>query len=330
MREVAERAGVSIKTVSRVVNGESNVSAKVTRDVREAIQELDYKPNAAARALRTGASDTIGVLVDSFNDSFFSAMITVFEDRSLAVGFDIVVASSGRRLERSQTQLLRLLQRQLSGLLIAPVPGLDLAGIGLPSGLPVVCVDRRSDLCGYDAVLVQDRAGSKEAARHLIDQGHTRIAIIADAHRLSTIQDRLAGFREAHAEAGIAIDPAMVRADCPSVTDAGQWTRELLSAKPPPTAIFAASPLMGEGIISGLTAEAVHDVALVVFGDFPMADALTPAITVVDQNPVGIAHAAMDRLLDHVNGRDSYRADVVLPTRLIPRGSGEIPPRSRQ
>lgn len=325
MRDVAARARVSVKTVSRVVNGERNVSARVAKAVTAAIEELDYQPNVAARMLRTGASDTIGVLADSLSDPFFSRLVQVFEDRSLAVGFDILVASSGGDPERARTQVRRLVQRNVSGLLVAPVvsePGDDLA---LPPDLPTVLIDRRGGIRTFDAVLVQDREGTREAVEHLLDHGHRRIAFVGAIARFSTVQERLAGYRDALAAAGVAYDDRLVVLDCYTTAQAYQACRSLLAGDEPPTAVFASTPMVGEGVIAGFKAEAAKDTALIVFGDFPLAAALDPAITVVDQDPVGLAHAAMDRLLDHINGHDSYRADIVLPTQLIPRGSGELP-----
>lgn len=325
MREVAQRARVSVKTVSRVVNGERNVSPRAHKAVTAAIAELDYHPNVAARMLRTGASDTIGVLADSLSDPFFSKLVQVFEDRSLAVGFDILVASSGGDPERARTQLRRLVQRNVRGLLVAPIIGAHPEGLAVPPDVPVVLIDRRSGLRTFDAVLVQDRQGTREAIEHLLAHGHTRIGFIGDTGRFSTVQDRLSGYLEALASAGIQPADDIVVTDCYSTDGAYRACRALLARDEPPTAIFATTPMVGEGVIAALRNAASRDTALIVFGDFPLSDALSPGITVVDQDPSGLAQAAMDRLLDHINGHDSYRADIVLPTQLIQRGSGEIP-----
>lgn len=326
IHDVARVAGVSIKTVSRVTNGENSVAPRTVTAVNAAIRQLNYHPNHAARQLRTGASHTIGVVVDSLADPFFARLISVFEERALAKGMDILVASTGADGDRAQTQIARLVRRNVRGLIVTPF-GEDAAKtLPLPDNLPTVLVDRRGGIDRFDSIRVEDEAGARAAVEHLLSHRHRRIAFIGVSPSFSTANDRLAGYQQALLQAGAPRAKSLIESVCEDRETAIAVTDRMLALKNPPTAIFAASPLPGEGVIKALQRAGRSDVALVIFGDFPLADLLVPAITVIDQDPTGLAHAAMDRLEARIGGDDRERTDIVLPTRLVVRGSGEVPP----
>lgn len=321
MRDVAARAGVSIKTVSRVVNGEQNVSSDTSAAVQQAISALDFHPNKAARSLRTGASDTIGVIVDSLSDPFFADIVAVAEQQAMAHGLDVLVASTGADVDRVRTQIQRMARRNPAGMLIAPLGAGSVAG--LTTGVPTVLIDRPEGISGFDSVAVGDLEGAEEATRHLLARGHRRIGFLGES-RVSTISRRLEGYRRALARAGLPYEESLVEGHCYDPANAKTGALRLLRGPLPPTAIFASTPMTGQGTIAALQEAGRRDVALLVWGDFPLADLVTPPVTVMDQDPRGLAAVAMELLLARIAGESGPPVRRILPTRLILRGSGEL------
>jgi LacI family transcriptional regulator len=324
--DVARVAGVSIKTVSRVVNGSEQVTEDTRLRVLAAVTELAYVRNAVAHSLRTGSGDAIGVVIDSIADSFFARLVSVIEERMLADGIGVLIASTGRSSSRERAQVARLAGQNIRALLIAPI-GTEHSYIpALAPGLPVVLVDRGWELPGYDTVMVQDRAGARSAVEHLVAYGHRRIAFIGDSEALPTIAQRCLGYRDGLVAHKIEPDELLVRTGCGEPDSAASTTAELLALENPPTAIFSSNPRASLGVVRSLHQDGRTDVAMISFGDFALADSLRPAITFVDQDPTPIAEAAVGLLLSRMRGERAPATDFALPVNVISRGSGELPP----
>ena len=322
--DVARLAGVSIKTVSRVVNASSEV-VPATRDrVRAAMVELGYVRNPVAHALVTGSTATIGVVVDSIADHFFSSLVSVVEERALAHGMSVLIASTGRSPERERAQIERLIQQNVAALLVAPAAG-DHSYVAA-AGRPIVLVDNGWELPGFDTIRVQDREGSEAAVRHLIEHGHRRIAFLGEPTTVETVAARRAGYDDALAAQGLEFDSDLVSDSCGTPAAADDVTRRLLTGNRTPTAIFASNPRAAMGVVSALHALGRTDVALISFGDFDLAEWLVPAVTVVDHDPHQLAEAAATRLFDRMEHRDLPAAEVALPVKIVARGSGELRP----
>ena len=325
--DVARQSGFSIKTVSRVINGENGVRPETIARVEAAIKHLDYHPNPAARRLGGGRLSTIGLVVDSLNDPFFGDVIAVVERRAVEMGMDVLVASTGMDAERARTQVERLVRRGVSGLIVAPFGDDASAREALPDDVPVVVIDRQCGIEDKDVVRVTDHEGAHQAVGHLVAHGHRRIAFFGETAEFSTVQDRLVGFTDAMVEAGLEVEPALVETQCWSADVAYPLALAMLAPADAPTAVFASTPLVGLGVLRALKRLRRQDIALVVFGDFPLAELMTPPTTVVDQRPVALAHAAFDHLARRLDDPQAPVVETVLPTRLVQRGSGELPPR---
>ncbi|QNK81676.1 LacI family DNA-binding transcriptional regulator [Nakamurella sp. PAMC28650] len=327
--DVARVAGVSIKTVSRVVNGSEQVSEPTRQRVLSAVAELAYVRNSVAHSLRTGSGDAIGVVIDSIADSFFAMLVSVIEERMLAEGIGVLIASTGRSPSRERGQVVRLAGQNVRALVIAPIGDDHSYVTDVTEGLPVVLVDRGWEIPGYDTVVVQDRLGAKSAVDHLIAGGHRRIAFIGDNGDLPTIAERRSGYLDALAQAGIAVDPLLVRNGCGEPEPAALATAELLALVDPPSAVFSSNPRASLGVVKSLHQGGRTDIAMVSFGDFALADSLEPAVTIVNQDPTPIAEAAVDLLLARMRGQQSDATNIVLPVNVVPRGSGELVPCNR-
>ncbi|MEP7022429.1 MAG: LacI family DNA-binding transcriptional regulator [Actinomycetota bacterium] len=328
MRDVAQAAGVSPMTVSRVINGEPLVLPETAARVERAIRKLGYQRNDAARRLRGKGqlTLTIGLLVEDLVNPFFAVLADAVEDAARLHNYVVLIGSSGDSLRREREVVSAFCARQVDGLIVVPVAGSHrFLRDQLALGTKVVCVDRPADGLDVDCVLVDNRNGSRNAVRHLLDQGHRRIGYLGDRERIWTIQERYAGFRDAFAELGLEPDPELVRHGPRNRAAAAALTTALLHLPDPPTALFTSNDLITWGAIDALEGQADR-IALVGFDEFALSDKLTPPVTVVAQDASVLGATAAQLLFARIAGDTSSPREVVLRTRLVTRGSGEIPP----
>ena len=330
MRDVAALAGVSLKTVSRVVNAESGVSPTLEGRVRQAIERLGYRPNAAASTLRRldQQTRTIGLVLQDVANPFFSALHRAIEDVAGPRGVLVFAGSADEEPERERELLLAFLSRRVDGLIIVPVAD-DQSAVLRESGFsrPVVFVDRPGALADADTVTDDNRGGARSAIHHLASHGHERIAFLGHTASIWTASERHLGYLEGLGRERLRLDPRLVALDLRSSDAAEAAARELLTSGEPPTAIFAGQNLITIGAIRALQALGLErQVALVGFDDVLLADLLRPAITVVAKDPAGVGRTAAELVFDRLAGDRSPARDVVVPTELIARGSGELAP----
>jgi len=327
MRDVAALAGVSIKTVSRVVNQEPGVAPELVGRVLDAVGLLGYRHNLTASSLRRAdhKTATIGLLLEDISNPFSSALHRAIEDVARHRGTLVLAGSSDEDPDRQQELLHALVSRRVDGLIAVPASGNQNALLRERRlGRPMVLVDRLAPEA--DSVVVDNRAGVGQALRHLVAHGHRRIAFLGDLRSIWTATERHAGYVEALAAEGIMLNPHLVRMDVHGIDVAEAIVRELLAAADPPTALLAGQNLIAIGAIHALQRLGwQHRVALVGFDDFPLADLLNPGVSVIAQDPTGLGQAAAELLFARVDGDRTPPRHVVVPTRLVPRGSGEIP-----
>lgn len=331
IRDVAALAGVSLKTVSRVINGESGVSTELTARVRDAAERLDFRPNLGARSLRRsdGKTATIGLLLEDVSNPFSAAIHRAIENVARSRGVAVFTASVDEDPEREQALVRALVARRVDGLVMVPAGG-DQSYLRneVRAGLALVFLDRPPAYLDADVVLAANQPGAEDAIRHLLRGGHRRIAYLGDLLSITTARERHAGYEAALREAGIPIDPSLVRHDLHSSDLAHAAASELLERADPPTAVFASQNLVTIGVIRALrSAGRQQDVALVGFDEVPLADLLEPGVTVVAQDVGEIGRGAAEQLFRRLDGDRSPTVRRVVPTRLIQRGSGEIAPR---
>lgn len=324
LRDVAALAGVSFKTVSRVVNAEPGVSPAVAQRVREAAHTLGYRPNAAATALRRadGRTATFGVLLEDAGNHFFAMLLRGIEDIARERGVAVFTSSTDLDADRERDMTSAFMARQVDALITAPT---DLATEHLRrvivQGRRVVLVDRTLEGLDVPTVLVDNAHGARMAVEHLLAHGHRRIGYIGRDPSIYTARGRYAGYVEALAAAGIAVDPALVHREGSTGSASRAHIEGILDLADPPTAIFAGQDVITMTAVSVLQHRGLSErVALVGFDDFELADLLQPGVTVVAQDPRRIGALAAELALDP-NGAGVH----LVPTYLIARGSGEIP-----
>jgi len=317
MSDVARLAGVSIKTVSRVVNAEPGVHADTADRVLAAIERLGFRRNVGALNLRRGSSTgTIGLVLEDVANPFYSGLTRAAEKVARRFGRQVLTGSSDEDAGRERELALEFCARRVDGLIIVPAGRQH--GYLLPeitSGMPVVFVDRPPGDVLADTVLVDNVAGTALAVAHLAARGHHKIAFLGDAPTIFTATERLTGFREGCAKAGVPFDERLIAM--------GPHTRESISD----ILREATAVVTGNNRITILALRALagtkHRPALVGFDDFELADLLNPPVTVVALDPAELGRAAAELLFARLDGDREPPRRVVLPARLIARGSGE-------
>ena len=329
MRDVAVQAGVSLKTVSRVINDEAGVAPGTADRVGAAIAALGFQRNDLARSLRHGRSSaTIGLVIEDMANPFYSAIAQAVEAAASARGCLLITSSCEEDPDRERALVQALLRRRVDALLLVPASG-DHAYVRREAGngTPVVFVDRPPGGIDADTVLIDDAGGARSAVEHLLAHGHRRIAYVADRDRLYTAHERERGYREAMAAAGVDVDPELVRLGSHDAAQAERVVRELLALPPlqRPTAIFSANNRHTVGALRALRG-LEQEVALVGFDDFELADLLAVPTTVVRHDSHELGRRAAALAFERLDGRDGPARRVVVPTQLVPRGSGEVRP----
>jgi LacI family transcriptional regulator len=333
MSDVARAANVSIATVSHVINGTRYVSPERVDAVHAAMQQLDYTPDATARSLRMGRTDTIGLVIPDNSNPFFAELARWIEEAGFDAGYTTVLANSAEQPERERRYVSTLLSKRVDGLIVAPSGGDDGALRRLLGAvkIPVVMVDRDGAPPTADVVLYDNAGGSYEATRHLLQLGHTRIGCIAGPAGVPPVAARVEGFRRALAEAGVDVAPdAIITADF-HFTGGRSGAAKLLETGEGFTALFAANDLMAAGAVRELTARGIsvpEEMSVLGFDDAPLAEMISPALTTVRQPLQQMADTAVSLLLGRMSGReDGPPVRRVLPTSLVIRDS-TAPPRA--
>ena len=328
LMDVARRAGVGAATVSRVINGGQNVSPRTMAAVQKAIDELGYHPNQAARSLKGARTKTIGLIVPSVADPFFSTAAAAIQDVARAHGTLVLLAAADNQPDREREQVTTLIQRRIDGLILAPSEGAT-PDILRHAGFPVVCFDRPFPGDTLPTVLTDNYGGAKAATEYLVQRGYKRILCLAGEGKLSTVQRRVRAHRDVIRAAGL---PYLAELDVNDAASVEAAITSHLNGKGRVDAIFC--------IKNALTVEAYkvlrkagvaisQRLALVGFDDFELADALEPPITVIRQPVEAIATRAAELLFEMLEKRPTTQRPITIKAELVERGSAPDKTRSR-
>jgi LacI family transcriptional regulator len=330
MKDVAAVAKVGLATVSRVLNGNDAVDPQLARRVHDAVELLGYRRDVTASALRRAdrQSASVGLVIDDVANPFFSAVLRGFQDVAFPRGVLTLSGSSDGDVARERQLVDSLASRGVDGLVIVP-SGDDQTYLARErdAGTALVFVDRPPRYVAADAVVTDNAAGTFAAVEHLAAAGHRRIGYLGDRQRLYTGIERVAGYRRALAEHGLAAEPALERLELADSDAAYAAALDLLAGPDRPSALVTGQNLITLGTLRALRDLSLqHAVALVAFDDVALADVVQPAVTVIAQDPSALGRHAAELLFERLDGESGPPRHVVVPTRLIARGSGEIPP----
>lgn len=327
MRDVAREAGVSLKTVSRVVNGEPGVTDTLADRVRAAVDALGYQPDDRARFLRRTApsSKSLGFVQMDVANPFFASILRGLEDVARDRGHLVLAGSSDGEPEREEALVRSFIARRVDGLVIASChPDLTYLTTEMGHGTPVVFVDLEPAADVGELVHADHRGGAMAATAHLLASGHRDIAFLGDRAIYWSADQRRLGFLDAMAGAGVPTPWVLSGLGDPALAQAA--AHDLLVSTPRPTALFTAQNFVTIGAVRALHELGLqHEVAVVGFDEVELGDVVQPAISVVPQDPAEIGRLAGERVYARLEGAAPLAAPIALPSTVVARGSGEIP-----
>ena len=309
IRDVASRAGVSVATASNVINGKVSVSDASRRAVLAAVAALGFSPNRAASSLRGAASHLVGMVVPDITNVFFANLVHGVEEQAERSGYDLLLASSNENIATERRRIDALISRRIDGLLVVPARDDSVRplreGVHAGHSPPTVLIDRGGgEAPGLDFVAADCFSGAYAATRHLVEFGHRDIVALTHSIEFKNIAARIAGYRRALEEVGLA-DRARVSVGGQGLdTLRGAVEQELHRAEPP-TAIFAltnVSALAAIKAVRGLGLEIPGDVSIIGFDDFDWMSALRPYLTTVAQPIEEFAKCSWRLLMERING----------------------------
>lgn len=324
IKDVALRAETSVASVSRALAGLPGVSEAMRRRVLVAAEELGYRPDEVARSLRRRQSNLIGLVVSTIENVFFTEVARAAERAALSHGYNLLISSTDELLDREASSIAVLHQQLVAGLVLAPAPG-DLAGRGYlaTDQTPIVLINREPDNAPFASVRADDESAAFACVRWLIDQGRTRIAVIAGLPNISTTRDRLAGYRRALDSAGLVEEPEFVVPGHASFDGGYDAARDLMIGTSPPDAIFVHNNVMMSGAILALQDLGIrwpNQVDVAGFGAFSEARLYAPPLTVIAQPAYKMGQVAIELLVDRIRGgAPEVPPKVVLRNRLVTR-----------
>ncbi len=332
LNDIAERAGVSTSTVSRVLNDKAEkyrIGVETKARVLDAAKELNYRPNQVARGLRLSKTNTVGIIAPDVSNPFFAYIIKRVQNLAHNLGYSVVVCNTDENLEQEVEHVNVLYRNRVDGLIAMPVgQEYDHYVEWFNKGRPLVLLDRCFDTFDASSVVVDNYAGSSEAVEHLIENDHGRIAIIQGLPGTYTNNERLRGYRDTLEKNGLPFDENLVVGGDFREENGYMETKLLLTSPDPPTAIFATSDLITLGALKAITEEGLEipaDISLIMFDDFDFAPYLKCPITAVRQPKEMMGEMAVKLLAEELRGERKTGKRVVLKTQLIMRQSVAAP-----
>ncbi|SEG53299.1 transcriptional regulator, LacI family [Actinacidiphila yanglinensis] len=328
MTDVAREADVSLKTVSRVVNGVSTVDPEMAARVRAAVARLGFRRNSMARDLRTrSTSATVGLLIEDLANPFYAGIAAAAAQCALENDTLLITASSEEDADRERRLLLQMCERRVDGLLVVPA-GSTADHVYLRTeiemGTPAVFLDRPPTNVRADTVLIDNAAGARSAIEHLTARGHERIGVLSDWLSIHPMSERLSAAEAALERAGAPYRPDLIRFGLHHVPDTEAAVEEMLTGPQPPTALFALNNRLTLGVLSALN-RLGRDVAVVGFDDFETAGLMAYPLTVVSYDARAMGRIGAELLFERIGGDASRPRTVVIPTTLVEH-SGAVRP----
>jgi LacI family transcriptional regulator len=325
MRDVAEQAGVSVTTVSHVINNSRPVNPETRTRVEQAMQVLGYHPNVLARSLRRGKTQTIGVILPDNANPYFAEVARGIEDTSFSQGYSVVLCNSDNNLEKEHLYTNVLIEKQVDGIIFVAA-GLSEENINnlQKRGVPSVLVDRQVSGVQLDSVFADNRVGGYLATNHLINLEHRSIACITGPKGVRSSSERIAGYQQALDAAGIPTNPGWVVEGDFQYQSGYSAAQQLIKAGATPSAIFACNDLMAIGAYRYAHENQLNipgDISIIGFDDIRLAEYTNPPLTTIHQSKDRMGALAAEMLLERIaNGNLAFRHEIVA-VQLVVRSS---------
>jgi LacI family transcriptional regulator len=325
MKEVAERAGVSLTTVSHVINQTRFVSEGVTSRVKAAMQELDYRPNELARSLRRGQTNTIGLILPDSSNPYFAEIGQAIESYAYDSSYSVILGNTSGKIEKEDHYIDVFLTKQVAGIIFVAA-GAQTSAVKdlLIHNFPVVLVDRDLDDIQVDAVLLDNYHCGYMATEHLIKLGHQCIGLVSGPFNLTPSAERIVGYKDALNDAGLECDDKLMIKGNFNPKSGYEAANELLTLPNRPTAIFAMNDLMAIGVIRAVHEQGLKvpdDLAIVGFDDIELASYTIPPLTTIAQPTKGISQQAVELLTERIDQPDLKPRRIIMNGELVVRGT---------
>jgi DNA-binding LacI/PurR family transcriptional regulator len=332
MKDIAKIAGVSLGTVSHVLNDSARVREPVRKRVLEAVQAAGYQPSQLARGLRRDKTNVIGMIIPDITNPFFPAVVRGAEDVAFSNGCRLILCNTDNDHSKEMVHLNELRTYLPAGLIVIPSNFSDLTAQAesyRQAGTGVVCIDRLPKNWSGDTVTADNEAGAYNATRFLLQMQHTRLATITGPLHLTNAKERLGGFRRAMKEAKLHLAPEYVQETTFDKQGGYAKTLILLRLIPRPTAIFAGNDMIALGILLAIREAGLRcpqDISIMGFDDLDLAETTNPALSSVSQSGYQLGTTAARILLDRIEGDTGPAKHIVLETSLKLRDSVAPPP----
>lgn len=332
MKDIARIAKVSLGTVSHVLNNSANVRGPLRKRVLDAVEAVSYQPSQLARGLRRDKTNVIGMVIPDITNPFFPAVVRGAEDIAFSNGYRLILCNTDNDHSKELAHLNELRTYLPAGLIVIPSNFSDLTAQAESyrrAGTGVVCVDRLPKEWAGDSVTANNEEGALNATRHLIQMGHTRLAMIIGPLRLTNARERLNGFRHALKEAKLQLGSEYVQETTFDKQGGYSKTLLLLRLIPRPTAIFAGNDMIAIGTLRAIRETGLRcpeDVSVMGFDDLDFAEVTDPALSSVSQSGYQLGTTAAHVLIERLHGDKSPPKHIVLKTTLSLRNSVTVPP----
>jgi LacI family transcriptional regulator len=325
IKEVANLAGVSVATVSHVINDTRFVSEAVRKQVYQAMNELGYRPNTLARSLRRGQTQTLGLILPDSANPFFAEVGRSIERVAFESGYNVILGNTENDFEKESLYLDVLINKQVDGIIfVASGERSDSLRQLMELALPAVVMDREFPGLEMDVVLSDNHQGGYLATQHLLSLGHRQIGCIAGVSRITPSALRVAGYQQALQEGGVAVDPTLMMNGDFHPESGFRLAGELLARPNPPTAIFACNDLMAMGVLRAAAEcgrRVPDDLAVVGYDDIELASFTNPPLTTIRQPKLEMGAATLQFLLSRIKEKRTNPQRTLLPVSLVVRGS---------
>jgi len=325
IKDVAQRAGVSVTTVSHVINKTRFVSDELKQKVLKAMEELSFKPNAVARSLRVKESNTIGLIIPDSTNPYFAEIGWGVEYSSRKHGYSVILCNSDDDLQKEESYINVLIEKQVDGIIIVAAGSSTAHLISLQErNIPTVMFERDSPDVKIDSVQVDNKIGGQIATRHLIELGHTRIACITGPREVTPSYSRFDGYKEELERNGIEIRKEYIIKGDFKPQGGYEAAEELLNLAQPPTAIFACNDLMAIGVSRAVIERGMKipgDISLIGFDDIYLSKYTNPPLTTIKQPRLAMCEEAVNCLLSRMQDLQRSASSIVVNVELVKRAS---------
>lgn len=325
--DIAEKAGVSAMTVSRVINNTGRISEATRKRVKKVMEELHYIPNSMARSLVLQKTKILSLLITDITNPFYTTIARGAEDAALRAGYRLLFANSDEDYAKEKDYVDMMLSTRVDGVLFAPTGDRSFENLQQlqKHNIPFVVLDREIPGIEADVVLGDSKEGARKLVEHLIELGHRRIAMINGSPDVSTARLRYTGYREAHLLNGLTVEDSLVAHFNYRDFHDESALDELIHHEDPPTAIFAANNMLAVGVIQALRKRGLQvpgDLSVVCFDDFGHADSINPFLTVASQPAYQFGALGMQLLIERIEGDlTQENRKMILPSELLIRSS---------